>query len=274
VLLKIGLYDNLTGAGGEASRCASSRRESSRLIRQSSLDIRPVRQGRCPEASGTTNNVPDRFVEHRYRVIEEVLWAVVDTVILGSRNPLEVGVKHSLAVLRTAEPTMAESIARNGPRRTLDRIIVAGSCSSSPRKLRTLMESAARHAIARLRVEPLDIPQQQQPEVWPRRQARTRHHWRVEGGADALHEGIELRLVEHAVQASVKPTRRTARPVLCRHRPCARWTGRDQASTFRRFHLRRVRLNSSHISVIAGFIRCMAGSADENSALPSTFRSI
>src|SRR4051812_40510768 len=91
-----------------------------------------------------------------------------------------------------------------------------GSCRSRSKKLRTLSESAARHAIARSS-RGLEIPEQQQPKVSPRRETGTPHDLGVERRARALDERIELRLVQHAIQPPVERMRRATRQILRGH---------------------------------------------------------
>src|SRR6266851_56583 len=84
-------------------------------------------------------------------------------------------------------------------------------------------EAAHRERIGRtpgeaaLRVEPFEVPEQQQPEVPPWRQAGPPHHWRVERPTLLLREPVEAGLVENGVQPRIERMARRDRQIGGRH---------------------------------------------------------
>ncbi len=84
-----------------------------------------------------------------------------------------------------------------------------GNSGRSANRLRTTRSPA--------RVEALEIAEQQQAKAPTGRESGPAHHLGVERGARAFDERIELRLVEHAIQASVERMGRAARQILRGH---------------------------------------------------------
>src|SRR3989454_10320882 len=80
-------------------------------------------------------------------------------------------------------------------------------------------EAAHRQRIGRapgdaaFRVEPFEVPEQQQSEVPPWRQSRSPHYRRVERPTLLLHEPVEAGLIEDGVQARVERVTRRDRQV-------------------------------------------------------------
>ena len=76
-----------------------------------------------------------------------------------------------------------------------------------------------------LRVEPFEVPEQQQPEVPPRQQARPTHLPRVEPLAALLREAIEPASLQHRVQALIERVPGALRQLARRdpHRPACRF---------------------------------------------------
>ena len=68
-----------------------------------------------------------------------------------------------------------------------------------------------------LRVKAFEIPDEQQPEVPPRRKPRASHDRRMESRPALLKEGVEPPRVENAIQARVEGMAGAGRQVGCGH---------------------------------------------------------
>src|SRR5579862_1329235 len=68
-----------------------------------------------------------------------------------------------------------------------------------------------------LRIDPLEIPDQQQPEVHPGRQARPPPPRRIKPPAPPFHKLVEAALLEQLVQALIKRMTRSLRQRSLRH---------------------------------------------------------
>jgi hypothetical protein len=97
-------------------------------------------------------------------------------------------------------------VSRSINRRVREIIEWSGGASSrpTPKKLRNAYESAARQAMPRSASDALEIADQQQPKIDPRRQSGPAHRLRIKAGALRLDEIIEAVLSQQLMQPLIE----------------------------------------------------------------------
>ena len=105
----------------------------------------------------------------------------------------------------------ARCVSRSIRRRVREIVECSGGASSrsSPRKPRSASESRGAPGNPALRIDPLEVPNQQQPEVGPRQQTWTADCRGVERGALRLDKRVERVRVQDLIQTA---DRTDARP--------------------------------------------------------------
>ena len=113
--------------------------------------------------------------------------------------------KHRSMGLNIDQPTGTRD------RRVVRRVILEPEPQKAPNRQR--IRRAPRDAA--LRIDALEVPDQQQTEVTPRRQTRAAQHRRVKGSTPVFDERIEAVGIQQGVQSRVKRMARRDRQIRC-----------------------------------------------------------